>query len=196
MSVTSPRSPAGVAPASRRKVRLWMVSFLLTPVILLAVVFLAFETSGPNEPTIHPRFQPAGYQAITDAYFGYSIPKAWSQQAAWTSQDGDFFYGSPSAFVAETLVVTKHAPTARSRPPSAFGSFGLSAPTKVSLRGPATRLRVPGTAGGWRVEVTRPGGFVATALDVWQPSTTTQLWLLIRAPASVTATVIRSLNGG
>ncbi len=168
---------------------------MLTPVCLTAVVLLAYATHGPSEPVVAARSVPAGYRAVTDAYFGYAVPKGWAEQAAWTDQTGDFLYGSPGAFAAETLAVPRQPPTAKSAPPQAFADFGLDVPSTVQVIGVPRRIAVPGTAAAWEMRIARPGGFVGTAVDVWEASTTTQLWLLVHAPAGITAAVLHTLQG-
>ncbi len=191
------RGPAAGPPPSRQRVRrtrTWMLLLLLTPVVLAGISLLTFTTGGPSEPTVQPVVVPAGYSAITDADFGYSVPKTYTQNLAWTDQNGDFFYGEPHAFVAETLLVSKVPPGPRTRPPASFESFGQPDPVPYSV-GDGRTVRVPGTAYGYEEYVTRPGGYRALALEAWERSSSTELWLLVRAPATVTRTVIASLRG-
>jgi hypothetical protein len=177
-----------------RRTRRWMLLLLLTPLCLFGISILAFGTSGPPEPVVHPRSMPPGYQAVTDSYFGYAVPNSYTQNTTWTDQNGDFLYGRQNAFVAETEAILTHTPTAASPPPSSFKSFGER--TLVPYRvGPAHRVTVPGTHIAFEEQITRPGGWVATAIDAWQQGTTTQVWLLIRAPGSVTHQVVASFQG-
>lgn len=192
------RGGAGAeAPLSRprvRRTRLWMVLLLLTPVVLAAISLLAFDTGGPPEPSVKPLVTPAGWYGVTDADFGYSVPDAYQQNTTWTDQNGDFFYGTAPAFVAETLLVTKTAPTAASRPPASFESFGQNEVAPYALHG-GHAITVPGTQFGYEELLTRPGGYRAVVVDTWEAATSTQMWLLLRTPASVAATVIASLQG-
>jgi hypothetical protein len=181
-------------PQRARRNRVWMVLLMLTPVCLAVVSLLTFATGGPNEPAVTPRVTPPGYYGITDAYFGYAIPKAYRQNTTWTDQHADFFYGRAPAFVAETLLETKKAPTATSRPPLSFQSFGEQSLMAYSLSG-THPVRVPGTTEAFEGTITRPGGYHAVAVDAWEQSTSTQIWLLVRAPAAVTAAVVDSLRG-
>lgn len=193
---SGPLVPADDAPPSRQRVRrtrLWMLLLLLTPVCLAVISLLTYAASNP-EPVVHPTSTPQGWQAITDAYFGYAVPASYSQNAGWTDTDADYFYGNPAAFVAETLVVAKTSPTAATRPPASFKDFAEQSPVPYSLSG-GHPLSVPGTNFGWEATVTRPGGFRATAVDAWESGTQTEIWLLIRAPAAVTRQVVASLQG-
>jgi hypothetical protein len=177
-----------------RKTRRWMLLLLLTPLCLFGLSVLAFGTNGPDEPVVHPRSTPRGWQAITDSYFGYAVPASYTQNTTWTDQDGDFFYGREGAFVAETESILNRAPTATAHPPPSFRSAGE--PTLVAYTvGPAHRVTVAGTRIAFEEQVTRPGGWKATAIDAWQWDTTTQVWLLIHAPASVTGQVMASFQG-
>jgi hypothetical protein len=177
-----------------RKVRIWMTLLLLTPVCLALISLLAFGTSGPPEPVIHPRSTPHGYQAITDADFGYAIPSGYQQNTTWTDQNADFLYGSSGAFVAETLASPDHPPTASSPPPLSFSSFGEPRLVPFTAHG-MHAVTVPGTRQAWEEQITRPGGWIATAVDAWEADTSTQIWLLVHAPAGIARTVVASLQG-
>jgi hypothetical protein len=177
-----------------RRTRRWLLLLLLTPICLFGISILAFGTSGPPEPVVHPRVTPHGWQAVTDAYFGYAVPAGYKQNTTWTSQNGQFFYGTPKAYVAETEAILKTSPAADTAPPSAFQSFGE--PKLVTYTaGPAHRVSVPGVRIAFERTITRPGGWTATAVDVWEKISSTQAWLLIHAPASVTRQVIASFQG-
>jgi hypothetical protein len=177
-----------------RKTRRWMLLLLLTPLCLFGISVLAFGTSGPPEPVVHPRSTPRGYEAVTDSYFGYAVPASYTQNTTWTDQNGDFLYGTQRTFVAETEAILTRSPTAGAQAPPAFKSFGER--TLVPYRtGPAHRVTVPGTRIAFEEQITRPGGWRATAVDAWEQDTTTQVWLLIRAPASVTRQVLASFQG-
>ena len=174
-----------------------MATLLLAPLCLAAVSLLALRSGGPSEPVVEPTVRPAGYLAVTDATYGYAVPSSYAQNPAWTDQNGDFFYGTARAFAAETLVSTQRPPGPRAAPPAAFDSFGASGPV-VSDLGPARRIAVSGTEGAWERTVTRPGGWHGVAVDAWEPSSTHELieiWLLVKAPAEVTRTVLSSLQG-
>jgi hypothetical protein len=171
-----------------------MLLLLLTPVCLAGISLLTFATDGPSEPTVHPRAVPSGYYAVTDADFGYSLPNAYQQNTSWTDQNGDFLYGNAKAFVAETLLVVNQRPTAQSRPPSSLESFGEPAPVPYTLRA-GHSIDVPGTSYAFEATMTRPGGYQAVIIDAWESSSSTQMWLMLHSPATVTRTVIASLQG-
>jgi hypothetical protein len=171
-----------------------MLLLRITPVCLAGISLLTFATGGPSEPTVNARIVPARYTAITDADFGYAVPDSYTQNTAWTDQNGDFFYGVPRAFVAETLLVTKIRPTAGTRPPPPFKDFGQPDPVPFAVHG-GHAVSIPGTNFAWEETITRPGGYHALALDTWERTSQTQMWLLVRAPTAVTHTVLASLQG-
>jgi hypothetical protein len=181
-------------PAARRRVRQWMVLLLLTPVCLGIITLLVFETNGPPEPVVAARTVPAGYRAVTDAYFGYAVPTRWTENVTWTDQNADWFYGTARGFVAETMLVPKHAPTTAAAPPLSFATFGLPDPAPYHLSGGHT-VAVPGTAFTWVETLTRADGWTGTAIDTWEPSTTTEVWLLVHARQTTVRAVLASLQG-
>jgi hypothetical protein len=174
-----------VTPERVRKTRRWLLLLLLTPLCLFGISILAFGTSGPPEPVVHPRVTPPGWQAVTDAYFGYAVPAGYKQNTTWTSQNGQFFYGVPKAYVAETESILKTSPSATTPPPAAFRSFGEPTLSSYSA-GPAHRISLPGVRIAFERTIT---------VDVWEKDTTTQAWLLIHAPAAVASQVIASFQG-
>jgi hypothetical protein len=173
---------------------MWMLLMLLTPVCLAGISILVYATDGPNEPTVEPIVTPAGYYGVTDADFGYAVPNAYQQNTTWTDQNGDFMYGGAGAFVAETELIAKTSPTATSPPPPSLAVFGQAAPVPYTLHG-GHRVSVRGTAFAYEATMTRPGGYHAVVIDTWEASSSTQMWLVIRAPADVTHNVITSLQG-
>jgi hypothetical protein len=184
-------------PPSRKRVRrtrLWMVLLLLTPVCLATISLLAFSTGGPPEPSVAPRLTPPGWYGVTDADFGYAVPDAYQQNTTWTDQNGDFFYGTAQAFVAETLLVTKTSPRAASRPPTSFRSFGQTTLAPYAVHGGHT-VSIPGTTFAFEETLTRPGGYHAEVLDTWERDSSTQMWMVIRSSPAVTRTVLASLQG-
>jgi hypothetical protein len=194
---TARRPPRDNSPEHRKRVRrtrVWMVLLLLTPVCLATISLLAFSTSGPPEPSVAPRLTPAGWYGVTDADFGYAVPNAYQQNTTWTDQNGDFFYGTAQAFVAETLLVTKVSPTAASPAPDSLRSFGESTLAPYTLHGGHT-VSIPGTNYAFEEKMTRPDGYQAEVLDTWESDSSTQMWLLIRSSPAVTRTVLASLQG-
>lgn len=190
--------PSDGPPPTRaevRRTRLWLLLFLLTPVCLAVVVAFAFGIAGPPEPVVHPVSVPSGYRAISDAYYGYAVPTSYRQNPAWTDANGDYFYGTPAhGWVAETLLVRHHPPTARTAPPTTFRFDGEVRSTPFRLSG-GHPIRVARTSFAWAVEVTRPGGWHALAVDTWLQDSSTQMWLLVKAPPAVTRAVVASLRG-
>jgi hypothetical protein len=199
----TPRSAGAVEVATARprtrvevkRTRRWMLLMLLTPVVIIVVVWLDFDSSVFRLPVVPPVATPKGYTAITDAYYGYSVPATYEQNPSWTDADGDFFYGTTAGgWVAETMLVTKHSPTAATKPPSSFALFGEPTPTPYRVSG-GHRVRVDDTTFAYEETITRPDGWRAVAVDTWLGDSSTQMWLLVKAPPGVTRTVIASLRG-
>lgn len=183
-----------VTKARVRRTRAWMLLLLLTPACLILVVALAIGTRGPREPAVRPAAVPAGYRPITDAYFAYAVPHGYAQNTTWTDQNGDFLYGTSRGFVAETMAVRSRPPTAASRPPASFQSFGLPAPTAYRT-GTWRPIRVPGAQAAYETSIVRAHGWRATAVDVWMKRSSTQVWLLVHGPDGLAARVLTSLRG-
>jgi hypothetical protein len=179
-------------PAVRRRNRRWMVLMLLTPVCLGLIVALTFLTRGPAEPVVKP-VVPAGYRAISDAYFGYAIPAAWKVNTTYSDVVGDIFYQGRDGWAAESLGVRTQPPTPGGSLPAATAAFAAPRPTPFSL-GPALATHVTGTTVAYRYTATRPGGMRATVIHTWQRSTQTEIWLIVSAPDPVTATIVNSLR--
>lgn len=178
-----------------RRNRRWLLLFLLSPVCLAIAVAFAYGVAGPPEPSVPARSVPPGFKAITDAYYGYSVPSSYAQNASWTDANGDWFYGTPQAFVAETMLITKHSPTAATSLPTAV-QFDAESRHAVDWRlGAGQRIVVPHATFAYEVALTRPGGVRAVAVDTWLRDSSTQMWLIIHAPARVTSAVIASLQG-
>jgi hypothetical protein len=78
--------------------------------------------------------------------------------------------------------------------PKALQSFGTDSPTGFTLVG-GHRITVPGTNFAWAVTLTRPGGFRAPAVDVWEANSQTQLWVMVHSTAAIDHTVLASLQG-
>lgn len=164
---------------------------LLTPVVLGVTTLLLATTGGPTEPHVKVNVPPH-YQVITDPYFGYAIPAAWTKNTIYSDSVGDLYYQGKGGWAGENERVMKSAPTA-SGAPAALESFGQRAPVPYQLTG-ATPVRVPGTTRAVEYHVVRHGHVDATAIDAWDQQTQTEFWLLVDASPSVTHTILSSLT--
>lgn len=199
--VTSPSLDAashpgadGPAAAARRRNRRWLVLLMLTPVIMTILAVLAFTTKGPPEPSVRPRSIPAGYRAISDAYFGYAIPSAWSENPAFTDANGDFFYQGQSGWVGENVRIRATRPVPGADVPVPLATFGQGQAVPYELSG-GRPVTIPGVAAAWTYDMRRANGFHATAVEVWQASSQTEMWLLINAGPAVAPVIVASLQG-
>ncbi|MDA8282821.1 MAG: hypothetical protein M0Z42_05865 [Actinomycetota bacterium] len=182
-------------PVQARRNRRWLLLFLMTPICLGVAVAFAYGVGGRAEPQVPPLSVPAGYLAISDAYYGYAVPSAYQLNGNWTDANGDWFYGSPQAFVAETMLVTKRSPTPSTRLPLQLQADGqLRGPVPLHVVG-GRRITVPYAAFAYELQLSRPGGWHAVAIDTWLPDSSTQMWLLVRASPPVTQAVVSSLQG-
>lgn len=191
--VTSPRLDA-VGRQIRRRNRRWFILLLMTPAVFGLLAVLAVVTNGPPEPSVKPVSVPTGYRAISDAYFGYAIPSGWTVNRAFSDTNADFFYGTGLSWVGENLRIAKTAPLPGADPPTQLATFGQAGSLPYQL-GTARPVTVPGIAVAYQYDVTRPNGFHATALEVWERSSDTDMWLLVHANPSVTTTILASLAG-
>jgi hypothetical protein len=191
------QNPERPNPDDRRQARRnhrWMLLMAMTPVVFGILYALGVFTHGDPEPVVDPVRVPAGYTAVTDAYFGFSLPTAWKQNSAFSDSDGDFYYNGPGGWAGENESIAKVSPTPSTPVPESLKSFDTAVPTGFTLVG-GHRITVPGTTFAWAVTLTRPGGFRAEAVDVWEAHSQTELWLMVNSSPATDATVVSSLNG-
>lgn len=188
--------PPGSAPdAQARRNRRWMLLMAMTPVVFAILFALGtFSNGGQPEPVVHPLRTPPGYQAVTDAYFGYAIPKQWPQISSMSDSNGDFLYEGPGGWVGESERIARTSPGPSTPVPEALWAYGVTTPTRFAVRG-GHRVQVPGTSFAWAVTLTRPGGARAQAVDVWEARSQTEVWLVVHASPAVERTVLGSLRG-
>ncbi len=167
---------------------------MLTPVVMTTLAVLAFTTKGPPEPSVKPRSVPAGFKTVSDAYFGYAIPSAWTENPVFTDANGDFFYQGQSGWVGENVRIRATRPVPGTDIPPPLATFGEGQPVPFQL-GPARPLTIPGVAAAWAYVVRRANGFHATAVEVWESSSRTEMWLLINAGPGVAPAIAASLQG-
>ncbi len=182
----------------RRGIRGWMLLMLLTPASLGVVIAFALGAAGPPPPpgpSVRPLSVPAGYRAVANPYFGFAVPASYRPNAAWTDSNGDFFYGDPlHGWVAETLLVARRSPTAATRPPVTFRFFAEGRSTPYTLSG-GHPVHVAGASFAWELDVHSRAGWRAVALDTWSRRSSTEMWMLVRAPGPVTRAVLASVRG-
>lgn len=171
-----------------------MLLLLLTPICLFTVCWLLWGTSGPAEPSVKPVSVPSGYKAISDLYYGYSIPRGYTQQVQWTDQNGDWFYGTRGSFVAESLSAKTTRPSGHETPPPAFKSAALDVPSPLTLGAPQV-IKVHGADIGYLYRASRPGGWKATVVQVWSATSGPRMWLMIHGSPTMTQAVVASIRG-
>jgi hypothetical protein len=183
-----------VERAVRRKNRRWMSVVLLPSLLIGVVALIATVVASSSGPSVHPRVVPPGFRAVSDGFFAYAVPSSWSQSSAYTDNVGDLDNEGRSGWVGEHVGARPGPPVPGEAPPAALAAFGEPRPLPYRL-GPATPIQVSGASLAYRYSLTRPGGFEATLVDAWQSGPGAEIWILIRADAPTTATVLSSLNG-
>lgn len=178
---------------ARRRNRQWMVLLLVVPLVVGGITLAAWEGSGTTGPALQPSRVPAGYRPVTAAPLVYPIPRAWTQSAAYSSDNGDFYFAGPGGWVGEAVGIQSTLPTAgRDRPPQ-LGLFGAPTSRRYTL-GPPHPLRISGMDRAWSFPLTRPHGFTALAIEAWQRSSHTVAWIVIRANRATTHDVVTSMR--
>lgn len=187
-----------LTPAERqvRRRNRKLMAWVAVPGVLLGVAALAASllVSG-GAPAPSPLSVPAGYQAVNDGVFAYSVPRAWSKNLAYSDDTGDLDYSGSDGWAGEYLGARSSAPGEGERPPASFADFGETRPTAYTI-GPAQKINVAGATVAYRYEITRPGGFTAVAINAWQSSSGAEIWLLVHAPEAVTTTIVSTLRAG
>jgi hypothetical protein len=171
-----------------------MLLMAMTPVVFGILYALGVFTGGNPEPVVNPVRTPAGYTGVTDAYFGFAIPSGWKENSAFSDSNGDFYYNGPGGWVGESEIIAKTSPTPTTPVPESLKSFDTATPTGFTLVG-GHRIHVAGTTFAWAVTLTRPGGFRAEALDVWEAHSQTELWIMVNSSTATDQTVLASLQG-
>lgn len=179
--------------AARRSNRRWMLGIAVPSVAVLVAALVATGVAAHNEPTAPHAAPPAGYRSVNDGYFSYAVPDAWSQNPAYTDAAGDVETSGASGWVGEHIAYRATAPVPGESRPASLDAFGLPRPEPYTL-GPARPLSVSGATTAFVYDVTRPGGYRATAVDAWSARTGVEIWMLIHAPAAVTAEVLATLR--
>ena len=197
-AAVEPRRGAELTPAERqvRRRNRKLMAWVAVPAVLLGAAALAASlivSGGPPAPK--PLKVPAGYQAVNDGVFAYSIPLSWSKNLAYSDDNGDLAYSGTDGWVGEYLGARDSAPGEGEKPPASFADFGETRPTPYTI-GSAQKIGVAGATVAYRYEVTRPGGFTAVAIDAWQSSSGAEVWMLIHAPDAVTNTILSTLRAG
>lgn len=180
--------------AQRRHNRRLLLTIAIPAVILGIAALIASVLADAGTPKPHPLFVPAGYHAVGDGVFSYAVPNNWSKNDAYSDDAGDLETSGTTGWVGDHLTARPTAPAPGEAPPQVFESFGQDRPTPFEV-GTAVQIQVPRTTVAYRYDITRPGGFSATAVDAWESSSGAELWLIVQADPQTTARVISTLNG-
>lgn len=176
---------------AKRSNHKWMIVVCATPLVIVGVA-AAVSVFGPAAPTV-PVSTPPGYQAISDAYFGYVIPKEWKENDSATTDTGDYYYEGPGGWAGEVLGQRSDPPVLGEAPPSELGVFGAAQAMPFTLTG-GRSVTVPGTTVAWSYRMVRNGSVVASVVDAWVAGSSSEVWLAVHADAATTTSVLTSLR--
>lgn len=169
-----------------------MLGIALTPV-LIGGITAAVSALGPSSPTVAIT-PPAGFQAVTDAYYGYAVPRAWGADSSATDATGDYLYRGAGGWAGETLRDRGTPPVAGEAAPPSLGVFAEPHPVPFTLVG-GRGVTVPGASAALAFQLVRGGRVDAQVLDVWTAGSRTELWLAVHADPATTRAVLGSLRG-
>ena len=178
---------------ARRRNRRWMLGIAVPSVAVLVAALVATGVAQHNEPTAPEVPVPAGYTHHNDGYYSYGVPKSWSDNPANTDSVGDVESSGPGGFAGEHIGYRTGPPVIGEAQPASLQAFGQPRAEPYTLSG-GHPVSVPGAAAAIEYDVTRPGGYTATAVDAWSAHTGVELWLMVHAPADVTATLLTTLR--
>jgi len=179
--------------ALRRRNRQWLLVVAIPALVLGVAALIAAIVADQSDSSVSPVSIPAGYKAVSDGVFAYSVPSSWSMNDLYSDDVGDLDTSGSSGWVAEHVDARATAPVEGETPPQAFRDFGLDTPAPFQI-GPAQPARVQGTAVAYRYQITRAGGFQATAIDAWQSSSGAEIWLLVDASHATTAKILTTFK--
>lgn len=180
--------------AQRKHNRRLLLTIAIPAFILGIAALIASILADAGAPSPHPLFVPAGYHAVGDGVFSYAVPNNWTKNDAFSDDAGDLETSGTTGWVGDHLTARATAPAPGEAPPQVFESFGQGQPTAFEIGNPV-RIQIPRTSVAYRYDITRPGGFTATAVDAWESSSGAELWLIVHAPPQATAELISTLNG-
>jgi hypothetical protein len=186
------RRGAELTPAERkvrRRNRQWFLVIAIPAAVLGVAALAASIIADQSTPSVKPVSVPAGYKAVSDGVFAYAVPAVWTTNDLYTDDAGDLDTSGQTGWVAEHVDARPGPPVAGETPPEAFRAFGVNAPSPYQISG-GQPTQVPGAAVAFRYQVSRPGGFQATAIDAWQSSSGAEIWLLVNAPPATTAEIV------
>jgi hypothetical protein len=173
----------------RRRNRQWFMIIAIPAAVLGVAALVASVIADQSTPSVKPVSVPAGYKAVSDGVFAYAVPAAWATNDLYTDDVGDLYTSGRTGWVAEHVDARPGPPVVGETPPDAFRAFGVNTPSAYQISA-GDPTRVPGAAVAFRYQVTRPGGFEATAIDAWQSSSGAEIWLLVDAAPATTTEII------
>lgn len=178
---------------ARRHNRRLLVGIVVPSVVVLGLALLATATFWNNEPSGPHLVPPAGYKAVSDGYVAYAVPVGWTTNPAFTDDAGDLDTSGPDGWVGEHRAYRLAAPVPGETPPTSLQAFGMARAEPLTLAD-GRPAQVKGATVAYTYTATHPGGFRATVVDVWSSRSGVEVWLMVRAPDTVTRTILSSLE--
>jgi hypothetical protein len=177
----------------RRRNRQWFMVIAIPAAVLGVAALVASIVADQSTPSVQPVTVPAGYKAVSDGVFAYAVPAGWSTNDLYTDDVGDLETSGSTGWVAEHLGPRPSPPVSGETPPPAFEVLGVNKPTPFQIGG-AEPIRVPGAATAFSYQISRPGGFRATAVNAWQASSGAEIWLEVDAAPAMTARILSTFR--
>lgn len=176
-------SNAGGRPAGRRgpsKNWKWLGVLAIGPLCVAVTFVLAGKVKPPNYNLKPP--VPAGYRAVANPYYAFSIPRSWKLNTVKSDQNGDLLYQGRSGTAGETTAVRKTRPAANEAPPEIVGLY-FQAHYRVMNRQPT---HIPHATFAQLDTLQGAGGKKASLYHGWVAGTQTEFWVLFTgSPATV-----------
>jgi hypothetical protein len=191
-----PRRGAELTPAERkirRRNRQWFLVIAIPAAVLGVIALIASILADQSTSSVKPLTVPAAYRAVSDGVFAYAVPATWATNDFFTDDVGDLETSGPTGWVAEHVDARPNPPVAGETPPQALQALGVSTPRPFDI-GTAAPIRVPGAATAFSYQITRPGGFRATAVNAWQASSGAEIWLEVDATPATTARILSTFR--
>jgi hypothetical protein len=179
--------------SARRRNRRWLLLIFVPSVAILVLALITSGVAQSNAPKGPAQAAPSGYRTVDDGYFTYVVPSSWATNGSYTDSTGDLDTSGPSGWAGEHLGFRTTAPVPGETRPVSLESFGMSRPEPYQL-GLARPTSIKGAAAAFAYDVTRPGGFRATAVDAWDARADVEIWMFVDAPPDVTARILASLE--
>lgn len=174
-------SPAAGTRTGLSKNWKWLAFLALGPVCVAATFVAASHLKSPANYDLKPPV-PAGYRAVANPYYAFSVPKSWKENSAKSDENGDLFYQGRSGTAGETTAITKTRPPSDEPIPSIITLYFEPHYRVVSRR----QAVIPHATLAQIDTLRAANGRSATLYHGWVKRTQTEFWVLFSgSPATV-----------